>query len=306
MLVEAVTVRAQSFAPRHMREGFGIESQKAGAMGIRLDLSRPFRHVDATVRVDADEIAIVSRVVDSAQRKTVADFGSARFLRIRDDVRRFEKLCVREVADGAGDFICADDVLAKIVLVDAGFGPTRRVPSFDQRRIGVLNGGRFWFFDGDDELRTLSVDPFDEGREADVLVQKGVRRFDADEPGERVTAVGGFDHRVVRPVLAGRVGELVAKQAVVVDPVGVRCVSAGSWRCGFEGQGGGEARGLPDPLCLMNEREAMAVPHESAHELLMREEFVPVLLLRLEPLHRGEVGVELLIGSEQRVFHFGR
>ena len=48
----------------------------------------------------------------------------------------------------------------------------------------------------------------------------------------------------------------------------------------------------------MNEREAVSVLHESAHELLMREEFVAVRPLRLEPLHRGEVGVEFLVGGE--------
>jgi hypothetical protein len=108
--------------------------------------------MDAVVRIDADEVAIVRRVMDPAQCKAIADFGCARLLRVRDDMRGFEELRVREVADGAGDFICADDVLAKIVLVNARPGPTRCVPSFDQRRVGILDDGRPRLFDGYDEF----------------------------------------------------------------------------------------------------------------------------------------------------------
>ena len=55
----------------------------------------------------------------------------------------------------------------------------------------------------------------------------------------------------------------------------------------------------------MGEAEVVTVPGESIHQLLVSQEFMAAHLLRLEPLHGGEMCVALLFGSKNFPVHGG-
>ena len=80
--------------------------------------------MDAAVGVDAEEVTVVGSVVEPAQSQTIADLRDSRFPGVGDDVRGFQELRVRKIADCARDLVGAEYVFPEVVLVDAFFHPS--------------------------------------------------------------------------------------------------------------------------------------------------------------------------------------
>ena len=80
--------------------------------------------------VDAEEMAVVGGVVESAQGQAVADLRDSRFPGVGDDVGGFQELCVRKIADCARDLVGTEYVLPEVVLMDALFSSILTYISF--------------------------------------------------------------------------------------------------------------------------------------------------------------------------------
>ena len=96
------------------------------------------RHVDAAVCVDAEEVTVIGGVVEPAQGQTIADLRDSRFPGVGDDVRGFQELRVRKIADCARDLVGTEYVLPEVVLVDSLLRPSGNVLLLDLARILVI------------------------------------------------------------------------------------------------------------------------------------------------------------------------
>ena len=94
--------------------------------------------MDAAVGVDAEEMAVVGGVVESAQGQAVADLRDSRFPGVGDDVRGLQELRVRKIADCARDLVGTEYVLPEVVLVDSLLRPSGNVLLLDLARILVM------------------------------------------------------------------------------------------------------------------------------------------------------------------------
>jgi len=103
-----------------------------------LDAFCSCRHVDTTVGVDAEEVTVVGSVVEPAQSQTIADLRDSRFPGVGDDVRGFQELRVRKIADCARDLVGTEYVLPEVVLVDSLLRPSGNVLLLDLARILVM------------------------------------------------------------------------------------------------------------------------------------------------------------------------
>ncbi len=93
-------------------------------------------HMHVVVRADAENISVVSRMMDLAERQSVLDDRSPAIIRIWNDVGRIEKLRVRQAADGASVAIGGDDKIPKGALMQALAGLRPDVSAQVQRRKG--------------------------------------------------------------------------------------------------------------------------------------------------------------------------
>ena len=93
--------------------------------------------LDDSIGADAEDVRVVRRVVDLAQRGPVRDHRCAERMRIRKDVGRVEELSVTESADGAGRVVRRDDAIAERGLVQPETSESRRVRATEAQALGA-------------------------------------------------------------------------------------------------------------------------------------------------------------------------
>ena len=86
MFGKAIAIRMHLFGGWHVRQGAAFKCQQTGLQMSSLDAFCSCRHVDVSVCVDAEEVAVVGGVVESAQCQAIADLRDAGFLGVGDDV----------------------------------------------------------------------------------------------------------------------------------------------------------------------------------------------------------------------------
>ena len=121
------------------------------------------RDVDDAAGIDAEEVSVVGKMVDRAQRDAVDDDRGAARIAVVDDVRRLQQRCLAQPADRAARGVRAQHCGAEAVLMQPDDRLARRVASdvfagnkaggrgVGDRKAGLELDELGAFVDGDDE-----------------------------------------------------------------------------------------------------------------------------------------------------------